>query len=124
MNLWEQTCFECFVAPDAATEYREFNYSPSGDWHSFMFPEYRAPLKPSDDTTLAVTDQVINPHEATFTLTLTFSHLKFSSTDWLISPAVVLLDIQGQHHYYALQHPASRPDFHLPTLRQLRLGYQ
>ncbi|MBK9028706.1 MAG: hypothetical protein IPN98_13090 [Propionivibrio sp.] len=39
--LWEHTCFEAFVASVSDTAYREFNFSPSGQWASYAFSDYR-----------------------------------------------------------------------------------
>ena len=40
-ELWQTTCFEAFLEPRAATAYREFNFSPSGDWAAYDFDGYR-----------------------------------------------------------------------------------
>lgn len=42
-RLWEQTCFEAFIAPRGATAYVEFNFSPSGQWAAYAFSDYRQP---------------------------------------------------------------------------------
>ncbi len=40
-GLWEHTCFEAFVGLVGDTAYREFNFSPSGQWASYAFSDYR-----------------------------------------------------------------------------------
>ncbi len=36
-ELWEGTCFECFLASADRPEYHEFNLSPAGHWNVFRF---------------------------------------------------------------------------------------
>ena len=39
--LWEHTCFEAFIAAEGETAYREFNFSPSGQWAAYAFSDDR-----------------------------------------------------------------------------------
>jgi hypothetical protein len=39
-GLWENTCFELFVAAKDSDRYWEINISPSGDWNVFRFDHY------------------------------------------------------------------------------------
>ena len=41
-GLWEDTCFECFLANGSEQRYVEFNFSPAGDWQVFRFSDYRS----------------------------------------------------------------------------------
>jgi len=47
LNLWQATCFEMFISNPCEPAYHEFNLSPSGNWHSFSFPDYRADMATS-----------------------------------------------------------------------------
>src|SRR5262245_35897185 len=38
-RLWQHTCCEVFIARDGG--YREFNFSPSGEWAAYQFARYR-----------------------------------------------------------------------------------
>ena len=40
-NLWEHTCFEAFIGRNGDTAYREFNFSPTGQWAAYDFSDYR-----------------------------------------------------------------------------------
>jgi len=40
-RLWEETCFEFFLAPQGAPRYWEFNLSPAGHWNVYRFAAYR-----------------------------------------------------------------------------------
>src|SRR5574337_1296761 len=40
-RLWAHTCFEAFFAQQGSSAYREFNFSPNGQWRRFDFRAYR-----------------------------------------------------------------------------------
>jgi hypothetical protein len=40
-GLWQHTCCEAFVATVDGPAYREFNFSPSGQWAVYDFADYR-----------------------------------------------------------------------------------
>lgn len=40
-QLWERTCFECFLGVKQTQGYWEFNLSPTGDWNVYCFQGYR-----------------------------------------------------------------------------------
>ncbi len=46
-DLWKTTCFELFVDMGNGA-YREFNFSPSGQWAAYDFSDYRAPSGNAD----------------------------------------------------------------------------
>jgi len=111
-GLWQHTCFEAFVAGVAATAYREFNFSPSGEWAAYDFDGYRnrrAQLP------------VVVP---AFTSTLAadaFELVTILDVAWLTQSAgsairlgvtAVIEDEAGGLSYWALKHPAEKPDFH------------
>ncbi|MDI6748606.1 MAG: DOMON-like domain-containing protein [Rhodocyclaceae bacterium] len=112
--LWQTTCCELFVAADSDCAYREFNFSPSGQWAAYDFAAYREPLKPG----------------APIPAPLLWSHYRDGSLrlDASLSPsalpagrhlrcalAVVVERHDGRLGYWALAHPAGPPDFHHPT---------
>jgi ABC-type proline/glycine betaine transport system permease subunit len=41
-GLWQHTCFEAFVGTAGSAAYREFNFSPSGQWAAYRFSAERA----------------------------------------------------------------------------------
>lgn len=111
-GLWRHTCLEAFVAAVDRPEYREFNFSPSGQWAVYRFTACRQrdfrfvpPAAPqiafrhcADGFRL---DAVIAPE---------------------LLPAGALLNIgltavieahDGGKSYWELTHCAAQPDFHL-----------
>lgn len=117
--LWKHTCFELFVAAEGSTAYREFNFSPSGQWATYDFGDYRQPLA---DPALPAPRMRMRPATEGFALeaVLPFSSLPAGGTAWEIGlAAVVEMDENGANEaggsmsYWALRHLAARPDFHL-----------
>jgi hypothetical protein len=113
VELWRHTCFESFIAIEGRPAYHEFNFAPSGEWTVHSFRAYRdgGPI----------VDEKIRPEIA------------MRSTDsWFEMNARVRLDsLSGEHpratlrlgiaavieagdgfSYWALCHPAGKPDFH------------
>lgn len=115
-GLWEHTCFEAFVGLVGDTAYREFNFSPSGQWASYSFSDYRRP----DECPL-----VVPPPE--FSVRSTAGRLEVvvrlaaealpiadgSALQLGLAAVVESIDtVDGSFSYWALRHPEALPDFH------------
>lgn len=112
-GLWQHSCFEAFVGCSGADAYLEFNFSPSGDWAAYAF---RAPRKRAGTGHLPLRPRLHCVREA---------H-RFVLDAWLpralaaclprapdrIGLSAVIEQADGQLSYWALAHPAARPDFH------------
>lgn len=112
-ELWRHTCFEAFITMAGQAAYHEFNFAPSGEWCVYALRGYR------DGDPLA--DEMMRPDIAVR-----------SAGDWLELEALVRLDRLSAVHpraslrvglsavieasdglsYWALRHPADKPDFH------------
>jgi len=120
-GLWAHTCFELFVAaPDAA--YREYNFSPSGLWAAYAFRGYRE----RDDDAWPPAPPPIRVRAGAGLLELDArvalpAELPPGARLQLGLTAVVE-DADGALSYWALRHPAARPDFHLREGFALTLG--
>jgi hypothetical protein len=112
-QLWRHTCFEAFIAMEGQSAYYEFNFAPSGEWAVYTFRGYRngGPLA----------DEMMGPRIA---VRSTASRLELDT--------LVRLDVLSANHpraslriglsavieasdglsYWALRHPADKPDFH------------
>jgi len=109
-GLWQHTCFEAFVAEAGSTAYREFNFSPSGQWAHYAFASYRQPepLGRDHPPHLAVRQQSDALWlEASVPLPALPPGHAFD-----LGLSSVLEHGDGQLSYWALAHPDSRPDFH------------
>ncbi|GAA6140872.1 DOMON-like domain-containing protein [Hydrogenophaga sp. 5NK40-0174] len=117
-GLWQHTCMEAFVGAAGSEAYREFNFSPSGDWAIYDFSRCRertTSALPALAPAIACT-----PRESTLLLTarVPFADVPSGpSLQWNLS--AVLEDHDGQLSYWALAHPADKPDFHHPQARAL-----
>jgi hypothetical protein len=112
-ELWKATCFELFLRPDGGDAYVELNLSPSERWAAYDFSGYREgmserPASREPDSTMrqgssfAIFDAAIPrdvlpelPAAANFT--------------------AVIEEEGGVRSFWALAHPAAKPDFHDPA---------
>jgi hypothetical protein len=112
-QLWRHTCFEAFIAVEGQSAYHEFNFAPSGEWAVYAFRAYRngGPLA----------NEMMDPHIA---VRSTDSRLeldcvvrldKLSGTHPHASLRIGLsavIEASDGLSYWALRHPADKPDFH------------
>jgi hypothetical protein len=112
-ELWRHTCFETFIAVEGQPAYHEFNFAPSKEWAAYAFRSYR------DGDLLS--NEMMCPNIA----------VRSTATS-LELDAVIRLDALSALHqraalriglaavveasdgisYWALRHPAGKPDFH------------
>ncbi|MBV1878945.1 MAG: DOMON-like domain-containing protein [Pseudomonadales bacterium] len=111
-NLWQHTCFECFIKSPANNRYWEFNFSPGGDWNCYQFESYRqgmshqATAQPKMD--LIYRDQ----QRLQFEVMLEIPSELTAQIDITVGLAAVLKIHDNSYSYWALQHSADQPDFH------------
>ncbi len=113
-GLWRHTCFEAFVGPADDAAYREYNFSPSGDWAGYLFRSERlrddaAPALPAPRITCA---QDTLAHTLTLDCWLPSEALPDAGIDLLLGLSAVIECADGNLSYWALHHPAPHPDFH------------
>ena len=119
-ELWKTTCFELFLRPVGGEAYVELNLSPSERWAAYDFTGYRdgmreRPASREPDCTIrqgssfAIFDAAIPrdilpalPAVANFT--------------------AVIEEHLGVKSYWALAHPADKPDFHDAACFTAELG--
>ena len=109
-ELWRHTCFEAFLMAADGPGYREYNFSPSGEWATYAFSDYRQTADATDEAT-----PVIRVHTDAQGLTL---EAEISTA--LLSPdhplhlglSAVAEAVDGSLSYWALRHPPGKPDFH------------
>ncbi len=109
-GLWRHTCFEAFVMTANGPAYREFNFSPSGEWAAYRFSSYRVggPLE-------QVQAPAICCRACDCALELE-AHLpglaRPDGIRLLLGLSAVLEHTDGTLSYWALRHPPGKPDFH------------
>lgn len=113
-RLWQHTCCEAFVRLDGSPGYHEFNFSPSGEWAAYAFERYREGALPAQPA--------LDPHvsaRATATklaleavIRLPLLSAAHAAAKLALALSVVVEDKNGSLSYWALHHPAGKPDFH------------
>jgi hypothetical protein len=109
-GLWKTTCFEAFLRPLGERSYREWNFAPSGQWASYQFSDYREDMAEAE-----VSQPPYIRIEDNFTWwALGASIAVPADSNWELGLSAVLEEKDGTKSYWALAHPAEKPDFHAP----------
>jgi hypothetical protein len=112
--LWQTTCCELFLGPTEQASYREFNFSPSGQWASYDFIDTRQPRP--QPVSLAAPRIDFARSEDLMTLTVALPPTSLPEAQSLrIAISVILQANDSNYAYWALAHPAAKPDFHHPA---------
>ncbi len=111
--LWQHTCCEVFIV-EALPAYREYNFSPSGEWAAYEFVRYR------EGAPFAAPDPRIAVKRGPGRLELSAS-IPASPDRLRIGLSVVVEDESGALSYWALKHAPGKPDFHHPAAFALEL---
>lgn len=111
-ELWRHTCCELFVASAGgeASGYREFNFSPSGQWAIYEFSGYRQ--RAAESASPLTVDLHFAAETDGFVLTATLPPALLGPAPRRIGLSAVLEAEAGGLAYWALAHPGPRPDFH------------
>jgi len=94
-GLWRHTCFEVFLATRSRA-YREYNFSPSGEWAAYAFCAYRKRGRA----------RIARPRWNGRVATIQ------ARGRVRIGLAAVIEEKSGALSYWALRHPRRKPDFH------------
>jgi len=113
-ELWQLTCAELFVASGKEQSYCEFNFSPSTEWAAYEFRSYRQGMCAQSLVTtprIAITSTAT---ELLLSAEMELSELRAPCRQAELSLALcmVIEARDGRISYWALKHPANKPDFH------------
>ena len=113
-NLWQHTCFEAFLGPADHPAYREFNFSPSGHWAAYAFSGERERDEAAENASGWAASISLNLQPDVLVLEAWLPPMIGSrAPDALKMGLTAVIETQDQGlSYWALQHPAERPDFH------------
>jgi hypothetical protein len=117
-NLWQSTCFECFLKEEGQETYQEWNFSPSGDWAAYDFEAEREGMEIAD---------VANPPYVRVEDNLSWWGLGATiaipaEPRFRIALSAVIEEQGGRRSFWALHHPGVQPDFHHPDCFTARLA--
>lgn len=111
-GLWEQTCFEFFLAAKNSKQYWEFNLSPSGHWNVYRFADYRQGME--EETAFVSLPFKIRYRPDSVLLELEVRLDKIVRADQCLGVGIsaVIEQTGGAKTYWALTHCCPRADFH------------
>jgi hypothetical protein len=113
-RLWQHTCCELFIGRHGAPGYREFNFSPSGEWGAYQFARYR------EGKSLVMDEPSIAVKRAAGRLELA-AKIQDHPGRIRIGLSAVIEDQEGALSYWALRHAPGKPDFHHPDAFAMEL---
>ncbi len=113
-ELWRHTCFEAFVGTAPGRAYYELNFAPSTAWAAYRFDGYRSGMGPATEIGAPRIEMQSAPDCFTLQASLSFDELSALPRDipWRLGLAAITEDTRGGKSYWALAHPAGKPDFH------------
>lgn len=112
-ELWRHTCFETFVAIDGDPAYHEFNFAPTGDWMVYAFSSYRngGPVANEMMRPQIGVRSTASRLELDAVVRLDALSAAHTSVSLRIGLSAIIESSDGLS-YWALRHPAGKPDFH------------
>jgi hypothetical protein len=115
-QLWEHTCFEAFMTLDGTTAYHELNLAPSSEWAGYHFRSYREIEDIVDEDVAPRISVRRAAAELQLEATLSLARLApaYLHSALRLGMSAVIETTDGVLSYWALRHPAGKPDFHDP----------
>ena len=115
-ELWRHTCFEAFVRCPASEAYYEFNFAPSTQWSAYQFDGYRRGMRVASGVSPPAIEVQAIPKRFTLQAALQLAQLSSlpRDTSWHLGLSALIEETSGRTSYWALAHPAGKPDFHHP----------
>jgi hypothetical protein len=111
-GLWEETCFEFFLALKDSPRYWEFNLSPAGDWNVYRFAAYRQGME--EETAITALPFTVQRESDSLALSLGLDLDAIVRANQALNVAVaaVIKQRNGEPTYWALTHRGPQADFH------------
>ncbi len=111
-SLWEETCFEMFVAAKGSSEYWEFNMSPSGHWNVYRFSAYREDMR--EETGFESLPFLTSCMDGSFSLSLEIEPARIIEDEQqvVVGVCAVIRGKDGGKSFWGLKHCGAKPDFH------------
>ncbi len=127
-GLWHTTCFEIFIGLPNTCAYLEINASPSGQWASYQFSDYRVRNVAQDHQLRAYVKQR-RGSAGQLVLQVSFAPPArwcgvdtTNASSYAIGLAAVIATPDGALSYWAPHHASEYPDFHHAASRVLRVA--
>ncbi len=113
-GLWRHSCFEVFIGHRGTGDYWEYNFSPSGAWAAYHFTGYREGMAPMLKGAAPIIAGNIGTDAVELAVSLDMSWLikSVAPAGLRLGLAAIIEDKARVLSYWALKHPAEKPDFH------------
>ncbi len=111
-GLWEETCFELFLAVKNSPRYREFNLSPSVHWNVYRFADYREGMEEEGAYDSLPFRVERGPDALSLALEIDLSRIVPGEQALEIGVTAVMKFRSGEASHWALTHPGPGADFH------------
>ena len=113
-ELWRNTCFEAFVRTSPGAGYYELNFAPSTQWAAYRFSGYRSGMRVATEISAPRIETQSSPECYMLRAFLALDRLPGLPPDagWRLGLSAVIEETSGRKSYWALMHPAGKPDFH------------
>ncbi len=112
-GLWEETCFEFFLAVKNSPSYWEFNLSPSGHWNVYRFSEYRQNMQEETRfSSLPFDIRVLSSGGLSLALEMDLGIFMKRGLPLEVGVSAVIRQKDGNVTYWALSHAGRQADFH------------
>ncbi len=110
--LWEETCFEFFLALKNSDQYWEFNLSPAGHWNVYSFKSYRQGMQEEPAFTSLPFSVHRQPDALRLSLKLDPARIILEDQTLQIAVSAVIKALNGKKTCWALTHPGPQADLH------------
>lgn len=110
-ELWKQSCLEFFIAEKGASEYWEFNVSPSGLWNFYHLEDYRKNLKEDFRVQLTRFEREDDKKSIRISCILNCEGLPTINQPE-VGISVVLSHLNQNNSFWAIKHTDQSPNFH------------
>jgi len=112
-GLWRRSCFELFIGHTPSANYWEYNFSPSGAWAAYHFSAYREGMAPLLKGAAPAISCHLDGGALQLAVVVDLSWMRtVTVADLRLGICAVVEDRAQVLSYWALKHPAEKPDFH------------
>jgi len=111
-GLWEETCFEFFLALENSPRYWEFNLSPAGHWNVYRFTAYRQGMQEETAFTSLPFSVRTRSDSLSIGLDLDLGRIVRPDRSLEVAVSAVIKHGGGEASYWALAHRGAQADFH------------
>jgi hypothetical protein len=112
-ELWKSTCFELFLKPRQSPNYWEINFCPTGDWNVYFFESYRSGMRDELKIKEVKLEQLeYSEKKCVCEFSFDLAPIELSGHVQVGVTAVIEMK-SGSKSYWALEHSADQPNFHL-----------